>query len=39
VLWGTQIVEQLIHNIDATNWVMGAHPVKVVAAGRAAWRR
>lgn len=39
-LWlcGDQIVEQHFHNIDFVNWVMGAHPVKVVASGGAAWR-
>ena len=40
-LWlcGDQIVEQYIHNIDFMNWVMGAHPEKVVASGGVAWRR
>ncbi len=35
-LWicGDQIVEQHYHNIDFMNWVMGAHPVKVVASRR-----
>lgn len=39
-LWicGDQIVEQHLHNIDVCNWVMGGHPVKVVASGGAAWR-
>ncbi len=39
-LWlcGDQIVEQHLHNIDVVNWAMGAHPVKVVASGGAAWR-
>ena len=39
-LWicGDQMVEQHFHNIDFMNWVMGAHPVKVVASGGAAWR-
>jgi len=39
-LWlcGDQIVEQHFHNIDFINWVMGAHPVRVVASGGAAWR-
>jgi predicted dehydrogenase len=39
-LWlcGDQIVEQHFHNIDFMNWVMGTHPVKVVASGGAAWR-
>ncbi len=35
---GDQIVEQHFHNIDLMNWLMGAHPVKVVASGGAAWR-
>lgn len=35
---GGQIVEQHLHNIDVCNWVMGMHPVKVVASGGAAWR-
>ena len=35
---GDQIVEQHLHNIDVSNWVMGMHPVKVVASGGAAWR-
>ncbi len=35
---GDQIVEQHLHNIDVCNWFMGAHPVKVVASGGAAWR-
>jgi predicted dehydrogenase len=39
-LWlcGDQIVEQHFHNIDFINWVMGTHPVRVVASGGAAWR-
>ncbi|MBX5493835.1 MAG: Gfo/Idh/MocA family oxidoreductase [Bryobacteraceae bacterium] len=35
---GDQIVEQHLHNIDVINWVMGTHPVKVVATGGAVWR-
>jgi predicted dehydrogenase len=35
---GDQIVEQHFHNIDFMNWVMGGHPVSVVASGGAAWR-
>ena len=35
---GDQVVEQHFHNIDFMNWLMGAHPVKVVASGGAAWR-
>jgi len=40
VVWicGDQVVEQHLHNIDVCNWVMGTHPVKVVASGGAAWR-
>jgi len=39
-LWicGDQIVEQHLHNIDVCNWIMGGHPVKVVASGGAVWR-
>ncbi len=39
-LWicGDQIVEQHLHNIDVCNWIMGTHPVSVVASGGAAWR-
>ena len=37
-LCGDQIVEQHFHNIDFMNWVMGTHPIKVVASGGAAWR-
>jgi predicted dehydrogenase len=39
-LWlcGDQIVEQHFHNIDFMNWVMGGHPVSVVASGGASWR-
>jgi predicted dehydrogenase len=35
---GDQIVEQHFHNLDLMNWVMGTHPVKVVASGGRAWR-
>jgi predicted dehydrogenase len=35
---GDQIVEQHFHNIDFINWVMGTHPVEVVASGGAVWR-
>ena len=35
---GDQIVEQHLHNIDVCNWIMGGHPVPVVATGGAAWR-
>ncbi|MBL0161596.1 MAG: Gfo/Idh/MocA family oxidoreductase [Bryobacterales bacterium] len=36
---GDQIVEQHFHNIDFINWVMGAHPVRVVASGGISWRK
>ena len=32
-LSGDHIVEQFVHNIDAYNWIMGAHPVKALATG------
>lgn len=35
---GDQIVEQHLHNIDVINWLMGAHPVEVMATGGAIWR-
>ena len=35
---GDQIVEQHLHNIDVINWVMGTHPVSVIASGGAIWR-
>jgi myo-inositol 2-dehydrogenase / D-chiro-inositol 1-dehydrogenase len=35
---GDQMVEQHIHTIDFCNWVMGSHPVSVVASGGVAWR-
>ena len=31
-------MEQHLHNIDVINWLMGGHPVEVVATGGAAWR-
>lgn len=37
-LCGDQVVEQHLHNIDVINWVMGSHPISVVAYGGAAWR-
>src|SRR3984893_165149 len=37
-LCGDQIVEQHLHNIDVINWVMGGHPVKVIATGGVVWR-
>ena len=36
---GDQIVEQHFHNIDFINWVMGTHPVRVVASGGVSWRK
>ena len=35
---GDQVVEQHLHNIDVCNWLMGTHPVEVVATGGAIWR-
>jgi predicted dehydrogenase len=35
---GDQVVEQHLHNIDVINWVMGTHPISVVATGGAVWR-
>jgi predicted dehydrogenase len=35
---GDQVVEQHLHNIDVCNWIMGTHPVRVVATGGAIWR-
>jgi myo-inositol 2-dehydrogenase / D-chiro-inositol 1-dehydrogenase len=35
---GDQIAEQHFHNLNFMNWLMGAHPVSVVASGGAAWR-
>jgi predicted dehydrogenase len=37
-LCGDQIVEQHLHNLDVITWVMGTHPVKVVATGGVIWR-
>jgi len=37
-LCGDQIVEQHFHNIDIVNFLLGAHPERVVASGGAAWR-
>jgi predicted dehydrogenase len=37
-LCGDQIVEQHLHNIDVICWLMGTHPISVVAYGGAAWR-
>ncbi len=34
---GDQVVEQHIHNINAINWFMGMHPVKVAATGGRSW--
>ena len=35
---GDGIVEQHIHNLDVLNWVLGTHPVKVLASGGRAWK-
>ncbi len=35
---GDHIVEQHLHNIDVSNWVMGTHPIEVVSTGGAIWR-
>ena len=35
---GDNIVEQHVHNIDVCNWVVGTHPVAVVASGGRAWK-
>lgn len=35
---GDQMVEQHIHTIDFCNWIMGTHPISVVASGGVAWR-
>ena len=35
---GDNIVEQHVHNLDVINWVLDAHPVKVVASGGRAWK-
>ncbi len=35
---GDQIVEQHLHNIDVIQWVLNAHPERVVASGGAIWR-
>ncbi|MEA2063944.1 MAG: Gfo/Idh/MocA family oxidoreductase, partial [Gemmatimonadota bacterium] len=32
-LSGDQIVEQVVHQIDLMNWVMGGYPVKALASG------
>ncbi len=32
-LGGDHIVEQHVHNLDVMNWVLGSHPVSVVAMG------
>ena len=35
---GDNIVEQHIHNLDVINWVLGAHPISVVASGGRTWK-
>jgi len=32
-LSGDHIVEQHVHNLDAVNWMMGAHPIKATGMG------
>ena len=32
-LCGDHIVEQHVHNLDAVNWALGAHPLRAVAVG------
>jgi myo-inositol 2-dehydrogenase / D-chiro-inositol 1-dehydrogenase len=32
-LGGDHVVEQHVHNLDVMNWVMGTHPISVVAMG------
>ncbi len=32
-LCGDHIVEQHVHNLDAVNWALGAHPVRAVGVG------
>jgi predicted dehydrogenase len=35
---GDEIVEQHVHGINYCNWIMDAHPEKVIATGGVAWR-
>ncbi|MDP8246203.1 MAG: Gfo/Idh/MocA family oxidoreductase [Candidatus Hinthialibacter antarcticus] len=35
---GDNIVEQHIHNLDVMNWVLGSHPISVVASGGRSWK-
>lgn len=35
---GDNIVEQHVHNLDVMNWVLGSHPISVVASGGRAWK-
>jgi myo-inositol 2-dehydrogenase / D-chiro-inositol 1-dehydrogenase len=39
-LWicGDHIVEQHVHNLDVSNWVMGTHPAKAVGMGGRSYR-
>jgi len=37
-LCGDQVVEQHLHNVDVICWLLGTHPISVVAYGGAAWR-
>lgn len=35
---GDSIVEQHVHNLDVCNWVMGTHPIRVLAVGGRTWK-
>ncbi|MBD3267084.1 gfo/Idh/MocA family oxidoreductase [bacterium] len=35
---GDNIVEQHVHNLDIMNWVIGSHPISVIASGGRAWK-
>jgi predicted dehydrogenase len=37
-LSGDHIVEQHVHNIDVSNWVMGAAPIRAIGMGGRQWR-
>jgi myo-inositol 2-dehydrogenase / D-chiro-inositol 1-dehydrogenase len=37
-LCGDEIVEQHVHGVNYCNWIMDAHPERVVATGGVAWR-
>jgi myo-inositol 2-dehydrogenase / D-chiro-inositol 1-dehydrogenase len=38
-LSGDLITEQNVHNLDACNWVLGAHPQRAVGYGGRTWRK